>query len=191
MDMQAFDSKEFYQGVIMKLATMKSMIFLAAIFLVACATTRNVSPPATLVPPSLSKEEAEFAIILSLSGAPQWNQDGPEAERAERILAYAFGEEKPRRKHWFYEGRGPNLVYAGFRYRAHYMRAEIKYSETEVTFKIVDSRGLRQSGNSIHKMALKWLGSLERDVRITLGAYDRVKYEQEMRANSELSESAL
>jgi len=60
------------------------------------------------------------------------------------------------------------------------MRIEIQYIDTEITFKIVDSRNLKQSGNSIHKKALVWLSDLERIVRATLGKYDRVKYEQEM-----------
>lgn len=164
----------------MKLATLKSMIFLAAIFLVACTTTRNVSPPATLVPPSLSKEEAEFAIILSLSGAPKRSPQSPGMEMADRILNYALGEGYSPKQKWFYEGRGENVIYAGFHHRNFYMRTKIQYSETEVVFSIVDSRGLRQSRNSIHKRALQWLGGLERNVRATLGAFDRMKYEQEM-----------
>jgi len=158
---------------------MKRAIFLVIIFLAACTTTKNISPPATLIPPTLSKEEAEFAIILSLKNAPKSEQQSAGMEMANKILNYALGEGYSRRQYWFYEGRGRDAVYAGFHHRKFYMRTEIRYNDREVIFKIVDSRNLKQSGSSIHKKALQWLGYLERDVRATLGAFDRIKYEKE------------
>lgn len=159
---------------------MKKITLVLIILLVGCTTTRNISPPPTLIPPTLSKEEAESAIILSLKDAPMAKEQSAGMGMANKILGYVLGENYSRLQYWYYEGRGRDAVYAGFHYKNFYMRTEIKYNDTEITFKIVDSRNLKQSGNSIHKNALVWLNSLERDVRTNLGKYDRVKYEQEM-----------
>jgi len=159
---------------------MKKIILILIILLGGCTTTRNISPPPTLIPPILSKEEAEFAIISSLNDAPIAKEQSAGMGMANKILGYVLGENYSRLQYWYYEGRGKNAVYAGFHYKNFYMRTEIKYNDTEITFKIVDSRNLKQSGKSIHKNALVWLNKLERNVRANLGKYDRVKYEQEM-----------
>lgn len=153
----------------------KLLLLLAVLNLSACTTTENISPASIAIPASLSMSEAEFAIMLTLKGAPKVSNIA--IAITDKILAGVFGV---RKQYWFYEGRGQNLVNAGFHYRNFYMRVEISYNEKDVNFKIVDSRNLKQSGNSIHKKALVWLSHLELDVRETLGAFDRVKYEQEL-----------
>ena len=158
---------------------MKRILILIPIFILACTTVRNISPPPTTIPPSLSKDEAEYAIMLSLKDPPKPTNKSAGLEIADRILSYAFGEGYSRRQYWFYEGRGNDLIYAGFHFRHYYMRTEIRYDDKEITFKIVESRNLKQSKNRIHAKAMQWLGYLERNVRATLGAYDRYKYEQE------------
>lgn len=153
----------------------KILLLVVLLSLVACTTTKNISPPPTKIPTSLSKAEAEYAIISALKDAPKENNAG--VEITDNILRAVLGT---RKQYWFYEGRGRDLINAGFRYRSFYMRAEVHYDDSEVNFKIVESRNLKQSGDSIHKKALVWLNYLERDVRATLGAFDRIKYEQEL-----------
>jgi len=114
--------------------------------------------------------------MTALKGAPKETNAG--VEITNNIIRAVLGTKK---QYWFYEGRGRDLINAGFRYRSFYMRAEVRYDEKEIIFKIVESRNLKQSGDSIHKKALVWLNYLEQDVRATLGAFDRVKYEQELK----------
>jgi len=159
---------------------MKKLTIIFYILLVGCTTTKNISHPPTLIPPTLSKEEAESAIILSLKDAPTVKEQGAGIEITNKVLRTVLGDAYSRRQYWYYEGRGRDTVYAGFHYKNFYMRIEIQYTDTEITFKIVDSRNLKQSGNYIHKKALVWLSRLERIVRSYLGKIDRVKYEQEM-----------
>ena len=153
----------------------KLLLLLVVLTLSACATTKNISPPPTMIPSSLSKAEAQYAIMSALKDAPKETNVG--IKITNQIFGAALGV---RKQYWFYEGRGKGLINAGFHYRSFYMRVEIYYNDKEVNFKIVDSRNLKQSGNSIHKNALIWLSHLERDVRATLGAFDRIKYEQEL-----------
>jgi len=166
---------------------MKKITLVLIILLVGCTTTRNISPPPTLIPTALSKEEVASVILFSLRDAPVIREQTVENKTTNRILGMvdrvldsALGNNRFR-QYWRYEGRmGKDTIYAGFHYKNFYMRTEIKYNETEITFKIVDSRNLKQSGDYIHKNALVWLSRLERNVRANLGTYDRVKYEQEM-----------
>lgn len=161
----------------------KLFLLLSLITLTACTTTKNISPPPTIIPQSLSKIETEYAIMSALKGAPKTTNVS--VEITDKVLDAVLGV---KRQYWFYEGRGKGLINAGFHYRSFYMRAEVSYNDKEVNFKIVDSRNLKQSANSIHKKALIWLSYLERDVRATLGAFDRIKYEQELIKNNKASD---
>ena len=167
----------------------KLSIFLIIMFLSACTTTKNISPPPTLIPGALSNEEVEFAIMLAVKDAPRTKYSNEGMKMADDILAYALGRGYTKKKYWSYEGRGKNIIYAGFNYRSYYLRAEVRYNENNVNFKIVDSRNMKQDEKNIHKNALVWLGYLERDIRATLGAIDRYKYEQELLNKAQQSDS--
>jgi len=162
---------------------MKKLFLLPILLLLftGCRTTLNVSPPPTSVPPSLTAEEVERAILFTLKDAPAEYVGSPGYQIADRLLGLAFGESYSRRQYWFFEGRGDHAVYIGYHNRNHYMRVEAKYDDKNITYKIVDSRNLRQSGDRIHENAFVFLSYLERNVRTSLGAYDRYKYEQEQK----------
>lgn len=160
---------------------MKKILLVLMLFLAACSTTRNVSPPPTMVPPALSQKEVEQAVMLALKDAPRPSQQSLGSAIVDKIFDRAFGDGLSRKQYWYYEGRGDNVVFAGFYHSDYYMRAEVSYSAREVKFRIVDSRNLQQTKYRIHKNALVWLGYLERDVRASLGSLDRLKYEQEQR----------
>jgi hypothetical protein len=71
---------------------------------------------------------------------------------------------------WYFEDRQPGIVYAGFQERRFYMRVAVRYDAHNVTMEIVDSQGLKQSADRIHKRAFVWLRQLEQRVRRALGA---------------------
>lgn len=99
--------------------------------------------------------------------------------KTEVIVERITNRTRSRHQYWYYEGkRGKDIIYAGYHRKKFYMRIEIKYSEDNLVFTIVDSKNLRQSKRSIHKSALIWLNELERKIRINLGKYDRIKYKQ-------------
>ena len=158
----------------------KISMFVIVLLLAACTTTKNISPPPTIIPTALSNDEVEFAIMFAVKDAPRTKYSAEGMKMADEILAYALGRGYTKKKYWSYEGRGKNIIYAGFNYRSFYLRAEVKYDADNVNFKIIDSRNMKQDEKNIHKKALIWLGYLERDVRATLGAIDRYKYEQEL-----------
>ena len=74
-----------------------------------------------------------------------------------------------RQKESYFEDREPRIVYAGFQDRRFYMRVAVRYDARNVTMEIVDSRGLKQSEDRIHKRAFVWLRQLEQRVRRALG----------------------
>jgi len=53
--------------------------------------------------------------------------------------------------------------------RLNYMRVAVRYDARNVNMEIVDSRGLKQSEDKIHKRAFVWLRQLEQRVRRALG----------------------
>ena len=50
-----------------------------------------------------------------------------------------------------------------------YLRVAVRYDASNVNMEIVDSRGLKQSEDRIHKRAFVWLRQLEQRVRRALG----------------------
>lgn len=161
---------------------MKQLVLLAAIVMTACTTTLNTSPPPTVVPDSLSKQDVEQAIIMCFRDPDTAGEVSMGAHMAGELFYKRFGSDFIK-KYWHYEGRGEDKLKAGYTNRKYYMHVEIDYSD-DVVFSITDSRNLRQSDKRIHKSAVKWLGRLESDIRICLGEYDRYKYQQEMKKHA-------
>jgi len=146
------------------------------IFLSGCTTTANISPKPTPIPCALSKEETRQAIMATLNDSPKKKLTQGQ-ERTDKLLGFFLGEGYSRSQYWFYEGSGRDIVYTGYHNGNHYMRVEVRYSETDITYEIVDSKNLKQSHDSIHKNVFVWLGNFDRIIRANLGKYERYKIE--------------
>jgi len=132
------------------------------------------------VPSSMTEKEVEIAILFALKDAPKKEYSSEGMQMADDIIGIFLGSAYTGRKYWSYERRGQNVIYSGFHNRSHYLQAEIKYSTNEIQIAIVDSRNMKQDGDRIHKKAPVWLGILEREIRKTIAAIDRYKFEKEL-----------
>ena len=85
------------------------------------------------------------------------------------VIDPASNTARRQKESWYFEDRQPDVVYAGFQERRVYMRVAVRYDAHNVTMEILDSRGLKQSEDRIHKRAFVWLQQLEQRVRRALG----------------------
>jgi hypothetical protein len=144
------------------------------ICLAACSTVRNVTPPPVSVPSKLTENDVELAILMAIADRTSPPKLAPGAKVTDSVLsaviaAPANNTGRRQRDPWFFEDRLPGIVYAGFEERRFYMRVAVHYDAHNVTMEIVDSRGLKQSEDRIHKRAFIWLQQLEQRVRHALG----------------------
>jgi hypothetical protein len=141
--------------------------------LVACSTVRNVSPPPIAVPNKLTENDVELAILMAIADRAV----SPKLTAGEKVTDShlsmvndpASNSARRQKESWYFEDRQPRIVYAGFQDRQFYMRVAVRYDARNVNMEIVDSRGLKQSEDKIHKRAFVWLRQLEQRVRRALG----------------------
>ncbi|MCK5819936.1 MAG: hypothetical protein KAH18_12010 [Psychromonas sp.] len=152
----------------------KIFLLLSLLSLGACTTTQNISPPAIHVPRSLSEQQTQSAILYSLTNAPTLEISSKKI----KILNEALTEYGVTKQYWFYDGQDKNVVNASFKFETYYMRVKITYNNKvhRIKLKIVDSKNLKQSGDSIHRHALVFLNQLDKNIRSTLAGFDRINY---------------
>lgn len=142
-----------------------------ALFIGACNTVPNQSPPPISVPSGLNANAVELAVLMAVvdaKGPPQLTVGQQITDNVLSAVLGGYGSLQ-RRNAWYYEGREPGVVYAGFQHRGHYMKVAVGYSAQDVRLAIVESRNLKQSDSRIHKTAMKYLQSLEDRLRRSLG----------------------
>jgi hypothetical protein len=141
--------------------------------LVACSTVRNVSPPPISVSSKLTENNVELAILMAIGDRTAPPKLAPGEKVTDSVLSgvidSASNNARRQKESWYFEDREPRTVYAGFQDRRFYMRVAVRYDTRNITMEIVDSRGLKQSGDRIHKRAFVWLQQLEQRVRRSLG----------------------
>ena len=143
------------------------------ICLVACTTVQNVSPPPISVPSKLTENDVELAILMAIADRAAPPKLAPGEKVTDNVLSSvidpASNTARRQKEAWYFEDRQPGVVYAGFQERRFYMRVAVRYNAHNVTMEILDSRGLKQSEDRIHKRAFVWLQQLEQRVRRALG----------------------
>jgi hypothetical protein len=134
---------------------------------------QNVTPPPIAVPNKLTENDVELAILLAIADRAVPPKFTPGEKVTDNLLSAvndpASNRARRQRESWYFEDREPRIVYAGFQDRQFYMRVAVRYDARNVTMDIVDSRGLKQSEDKIHKRAFVWLRQLEQRVRHALG----------------------
>jgi hypothetical protein len=141
--------------------------------LAACSTVQNVSPPPISVPSKLTEDDVELAILMAIADRTGQPKLAPGEKVTDSVLSAVVdpvnNTARRQKELWYFEDREPRTVYAGFQDRRFYMRVAVRYDARKVTMEIVDSRGLKQSEDRIHKRAFVWLQQLEQRVRRALG----------------------
>ena len=123
------------------------------------------------VPNKLTENDVELAILMAIADRAVSPKLTPGEKVTDSFLSAVKDPASARRQKesWYFEDREPRIVYAGFQDRQFYMRVAVHYDARNVTMEIIDSRGLKQSEDKIHKRAFVWLRQLEQRVRRALG----------------------
>ena len=152
---------------------MRRVLIIALALLFACRTVPKSQIQDIDVPPGLTAQQVEFAILVSLADQPPPDDLGPGAEITDRALKAWFGWRyqsiREAQGDWFLEGREPGMILAGLQRRSHYLRLALHYSASQIRFEILDSRNLDETETMIHQAAAQWIQDLEIEVRRALG----------------------
>lgn len=152
--------------------------FFAALAL-ACRTVSEVSPPPepvtlnTSLPPieiryGLAVEDIELAILLAIASPSKPPVLEPGEPITDDLLPAIIGRARRARgaeRPWYFAGRRPGLVFAGYDRGAVAMRVAIRYDEEIILLRIVDSRNLGQTGDYIRVGAFALLRKLDDRIR--------------------------
>jgi hypothetical protein len=147
-------------------------ILALALTLAACRTV-PIPPPTTIdVPPGLSLQAVEVAVMAGINNgtAPATydpTHELPEAE-FDAMLDRDFVK-VARAGGWFPEARRGDVRYASVDTRGHHLLVGIHLGTQQLRIEIVESRDLLQSDGRIHKAVVSWIGNLESRIRRELG----------------------
>lgn len=152
-------------------ARTRSILLVAALALplaAACQTAPLVNPEPIAVPPGLSSQQVEVAILSGIRNTPpppdyRLDEDMDEAEFDAFVRRHLMSD--LRRRSWFAESREPGVVHAAVDTRGHYLRVAVRFDTDQVRIQLAESRNLKQSRNRIHGRALRWMRNLEFHVR--------------------------
>jgi len=135
-------------------------------------------PPAVLalnagLPPidvryGLDVKDVELGILLGIANpSPAPTLDPGQAIGDDLLPAVLAGATRARGpdRPWFYTGRDPGLVFAGYERGDVGMRVAIRYDDEMILLRIVESRNLGQTGDFISESAFALLGDLDDRIR--------------------------
>ncbi|HKC51499.1 MAG TPA: hypothetical protein VKF60_11950 [Myxococcota bacterium] len=149
-----------------------ALILAIALAGVACRTVPIPPPTVINVPPGLTGQEVEVAVIAGILNTHPPRSYDPTHELSQAdfdamlvrdFLATAHGHS------WFPEARQGDIRYATVDTRGHYLRVAIHMNTQQLRIEIVESRNLMQSDGVIHKTVISWIANLEGNIRRELG----------------------
>jgi len=152
-----------------------TLVLIVALVAVGCSTVPKSSIGHIDVPPGLSPQQIEFAILAALADDPPPEDLSPEVEITDRALKAWFGwryksmSTRGKSNRWFLEGRSPGRITAGTERGSHYLRVGISHNSNRIDFKIEESRNLAETSDRIHEHAVLWIQNLEIEIRRILG----------------------
>lgn len=123
-----------------------------------CATTAIESRRPLPVPPGLSDQDEQSAILLALGEPRPAGAGGPEANRAAVPQAS-----------WFPGSVAPGIVVASFQDRSHHLQLTTSYDAVHVSTKITASKNLSASSTRIRDAAFMWTDQLHSAIRQGVG----------------------
>lgn len=129
--------------------------------------------PVILLPLGVDPIDARAAIVLQLGRSPFPPSLPPGSRVTEESLVAVTGErplmDGEKATGWYPESLESSVVNAAYKHgHNHYLRAGIFIDAHGVQTRIMQSQGMNQTGSSIHRAALMWLGDLEEQIRTAL-----------------------
>ena len=129
----------------------------------ACKTMDINSSQAFIVPDELTQQDAVDAIVNSV------NPEGTPSKLKQKKYFGPFSQMSSSQGFWYIEDVNNNSVIVGFDNGKHYFSTEYIVSDGKISKKILSSRNLKQSENSIHKAVFGWLGQLDSRIKQSMG----------------------
>jgi hypothetical protein len=150
-----------------------------AMLVFACRSIPPPSPPPlaialnTSLPPinvryGIGLEDVELGILLAIANPSSAPALAPGKAISDDLLpavlagaTRARGPDRP----WYFAGRSPGLVFAGYESGDISMNVAIRYDDEMVLLRIVESQNLGQTEDSIYEDAFTLLGDLDERIR--------------------------
>jgi|CXWL01.1.fsa_nt_gi hypothetical protein len=150
------------------------MLFMI-VSLSGCHTTTIPTFDNIPVPPGLTLNQVEVAILAALAKQPVPKELSEGADIADRAMAAYFGPlryqsaRSSRSQEWYPESRQSGQIVAGLNVRSHYLQVRLDFDAAEIRPSISNSRNLSQSETRIHSNAIEWVHRLEDQIRRSVG----------------------
>lgn len=131
----------------------------------------NSSLPAIDVLYDLAASDVELAVLLGIAAPRHPPALEPGAELSDAAVAAVVGDATRAGGSgdpWYYDGREPGIVYAGYANGDVAMRVAIRFDEDIVLLRILSSRNLEQTESTIRVDAFTRLATLDERIRRTI-----------------------
>lgn len=128
----------------------------------------NTSLPPIDVRYGIGVNDIELGILLAVAHTRSAPALRPGQTITDALLPKIVGAAKPtasRGNAWFFDGRRPGLIFAGYRQNQVRMRVAIRFDKQMVMLRIVESENLGQTEDRIDARALDLLAKLDRRIR--------------------------
>jgi hypothetical protein len=151
-----------------------STVLLLLIVSSGCRTTTIPTFDPIPIPPGLTANQVEVAILAALANTPVPKELSDGAAIADQAMTAFFGplryqSVQSSRHEWYPESRQPGQIIAGMNTRSHYLRVRLDFDASNIRPSISGSRNLSQSETRIHTNAIEWVYRLEDRIRRSLG----------------------
>lgn len=140
--------------------------------LVSCRTAPIPDFAPIPVPPGLSMQQVELAILSAILNKPPPSDIDPRVTLPDdgfQALVWQHYLSDARSRSWFPESREPGIVRAAVNRRGHYLRVALSFDQSYVRSEIEESRELLQTKTHIHRRAITWMNWLHERIRRELG----------------------
>jgi hypothetical protein len=143
-------------------------ILALALTLAACRTVPIPAPTTIDVPPGLTLQAVEVAVMAGINNGTTPTAYDPTRElppvEFDAMLDHDFVL-LARSGGWFPEARRDGVRYASVDTRGHHLLVGIHMSTQQIRIEFVESQNLLQSNGRIHNTVVTWIGNLETRIR--------------------------
>ena len=156
----------------MSRATSFLLILVLALSASACRTAAIPAFEPIRVPPGLTSQQVELAIIagiLNKPPPPNYDPTQPLSDEDFQHLLWEHFLRDARGRSWFPDSIDPGVVYASVNTRGYSLRVALEFNQSTIETRIISSENLSQSESRIHKRALQWITRLHDHIRRELG----------------------
>ena len=148
------------------------LISILAVSASACRTAPIPNFEPLKVPPHLTSQQVELAIIAGILNKPPppgYDPTRPMSDEEFQRLLWEHFLRDARGRSWFPDSVAPGIVYASVNTRGYSLRVALEFNQSTIETRIISSENLSQSDSRIHKRALQWISRLHDHIRRELG----------------------